>query len=469
MICVVLCGGAGSRLWPLSREEHPKPFIALPNGQSLIQEAYLHAVKLSKCQEIVTVTNSKLYFKTVEAINSLDLNIPASYILEPFGRNTAPAIAVATLNVVQNYGYNTIVLVLAADHLISDQIAFESAVNEAVKLAEQNYLVTFGLKPSRPETGFGYIEAKGTKVLRFIEKPDENMAKQYLQAGNFYWNAGMFCFKAGVLIDEFNFLAPDIINYSNKSYINSVKSNKNGKIIELEPNTFSLIPNISFDYAVLEKSSKVAVVSCDLGWSDIGTWNMMAELYPVDNNNNHIFNNKSILLNNVNNCDIYSEDRLVACLGINNTLIVDTPDALLVANKDKVQDIKLLYDTLKQNKSETYLRHRTVYRPWGSYTLLGEGPRFKIKRLVIKPNGSLSLQMHHHRSEHWVVVSGSAEVVCDDNVFFLDTNESTYIKAGHYHRVSNKGLIELIIIEVQSGDYLEEDDIIRSDDIYGRI
>ena len=469
MICVVLCGGAGSRLWPLSREEHPKPFITLPNGRNLIQEAYLHAANLTKCQQIITVTNSKLYFKAEEAMQTLNLSTPDSYILEPFGRNTAPAITVATLSAIQKYDSNAIILVLAADHIITDQLAFESAVNQASQLAEQNFIVTFGLKPTHPDTGFGYIEANGNKVLSFIEKPDLTTARQFFEAGNFYWNAGLFCFKAGVLIDELEIFAPEILKFSQYSLQDAGKTIKNNKIIELDPDNFILTPNISLDYAVLEKSHRVAVVPCDLGWSDIGTWSAMANLYPTDENNNHIFDQDKTLLNDVNNCDIYSEDRLVACLGIENTLIVDTPDAILVANKDRDQDIKILYQNLKDNKSETYLRHRTVYRPWGSFTLLGEGPRFKIKRLIIKPGGSLSLQMHHHRSEHWVVVSGSAEVTCDNNTFFLDTNESTYIKAGHFHRVSNKGLIDLIIIEVQSGDYLEENDIVRSDDIYGRI
>ncbi|MDR2456574.1 MAG: mannose-1-phosphate guanylyltransferase/mannose-6-phosphate isomerase [Deltaproteobacteria bacterium] len=468
MICVVLCGGAGSRLWPLSRQEHPKPFITLPGGKNLLQTAYLHASKLSKCQEIVTVTNKELYFKAAEAMRSLDLPVPASFILEPAARNTAPAIAAAAAAALSSSGPGALVLVLAADHLISNQRAFEAAVNEASSLAGQGFLATFGLKPTRPETGFGYIEAEGSRVLSFVEKPDLETAKRYLASGSFYWNAGLCCFKTGALIEIFKKVAPEIYAKAEESFQSAKKPSKFANVTELNPDIFASIPSISFDYAVLEKTDKVAMVPCDLGWSDIGTWSALSELYPEDESGNHLFNQKTAILSGASDCDVYSEDRLVACLGLANTLIVDTADAVLVADKSKVQDVRLLYDEMKSRNSETFKRHRTVYKPWGSFTLLGEGPRFKIKRLVIKPGGSLSLQMHRHRSEHWVVVSGSAEVVCGDEVFFVDTNESTYIKAGHFHRVSNKGLIDLIIIEVQSGDYLEEDDIIRSDDAYGR-
>ena len=478
MISVILCGGAGSRLWPLSRDLHPKPFLTLPSGRSLLEEAYLHAAALPQTREILTVTNRELHFKAAETYNAAGLSLPSAYILEPCPRNTAPAIAAAALLIAREHGPETPLLILAADHLIANQAAFAEAVSKALELAGQGFMVAFGLKPDRPETGFGYIEAEGHRVLRFVEKPDKERAGSFLAAGNFYWNAGLFCFKAGVMLEELARWSPEVLSkvtdclgvadsprHCEAPCAEAIQK----RVVSLAPEAFAAVPDISIDYAVMEKSPHVAMVPCDLGWSDIGSWTVLAGLHPADTEGNHVFSGTEAVLEEVRNCDICGHGRLVTALGVENLLVVDTPDALLVAHKEKVQEVKKIYNRLKANDGETHRQHRTVHRPWGSYTLLGQGPRFKIKRLEIKPGAAISLQRHHHRSEHWIVVSGLAEVTRDDEVFLVDTNESTYIKAGHKHRVANLGLIDLVIIEVQSGDYLGEDDIVRFDDIYGRV
>jgi len=465
MISVVLCGGAGSRLWPLSRELHPKPFLTLPSGQSLLEEAYRRAAALPQTRKILTVTNRELHFKAAEAYQAAGLNLPSAYILEPFGRNTAPAIAAAALASARAKGPETPLLILAADHLITDKAALAEAVTQALDLAGQGLLVTFGLRPTRPETGFGYIEAEGRRVRRFVEKPDEAQARAFLASGNFYWNAGLFCFKAGVMLEELARWAPEVLAGVGAS-LDSAEGRAD--VLPLAPQTFAAVPDISIDYAVMEKTAKAAVLPCDLGWSDIGSWSVLAGLYPADERGNHVFGDQETVLEDVRNCDICGQERLVAALGLENLLIVDTPDALLVTPKEREQEVKKIYNRLKAGGGEAHRQHRRASRPWGSYTLLGQGPRFKIKRLEIRPGASISLQRHHHRSEHWIVVSGLAEVTRDDEVFLVDTNESTYIKAGHKHRVANLGLIDLVIIEVQSGDYLGEDDIMRFDDAYGR-
>jgi mannose-1-phosphate guanylyltransferase len=353
-------------------------------------------------------------------------------------------------------------LVLSADHLISDQSAFDAAVGQALELVRQNFLVTFGVKPTRPETGYGYIEAEGHRVLRFVEKPDMEKAKEYLATGGFFWNAGIFCFKARVILSELAAYAPDLLAGVEKC----LTASDIGPVgtLELEAGGFAEVADLSIDYAVMEKSQRVAVVPCDIGWSDIGSWNVLADLYPADAQGNHVFGDAETILEDVRNCDICGEDRLVAALGVENLLVVDTPDALLVADKSKAQEVKQVYNRLKDEGHTAYKHHRTVYRYWGAYTRLETGPRFSIERVEIKPGASLSMRMHHHRSEHWIVVSGMAEVTRDDEVFLVDTNESIYIKAGHKHRVANRGLIDLVLIEVQSGDYLGEDDIVRFDD-----
>jgi mannose-1-phosphate guanylyltransferase/mannose-6-phosphate isomerase len=471
LIPTILCGGAGSRLWPVSRELHPKPFIRLEDGQSLLQKAWLRGVAQPDVVETLTVTNRELFFKTEdeyrEVAGTRYKDLANSFILEPFGRNTAPAIAAAVLQVAASHGEDALLLVLAADHLITDQPAFARAVAQAMRLAAQGKLVTFGIQPETPETGYGYIEADGNTVLRFVEKPSLEKAREYVASGNYLWNSGMFCFSAGTMLREMQQHCPDILAATRACLEQSRRvQGKSHTQIELEPETFGRVPDDSIDYAVMEKSKNVAVVPCNIGWSDIGSWNALGELTAADEQGNRIAG--EVMLHEVSNCYIQSKQRIVAAIGIDNLVIIDTPDAVLVADRSRVQDVKLLYARLKAQGHETHKLHTTVHRPWGTYTVLEEGPRFKIKRIVVKPAGRLSLQMHHHRSEHWVVVSGMARVVNGDRELFVNTDESTYIPAGHKHRLENPGVVDLVMIEVQSGEYLGEDDIVRFDDIYGR-
>ncbi|MFA5704327.1 MAG: mannose-1-phosphate guanylyltransferase/mannose-6-phosphate isomerase [Advenella sp.] len=469
LIPTVLCGGAGSRLWPVSREGHPKPFIRLADNQSLLQKSFLRGFSINGVNDILTVTNRELFFQTEDELAELKLkNIRSNYILEPFGRNTAAAIVSAAMYVKQEFGDEAILLVLAADHLISDQDAFRAAVDKAVKLAESGRLVTFGIKPTHPETGYGYIEANGSDVVRFVEKPEAQVAQEYMDSGRFYWNSGMFCFRVDAILRELETHCPDVVS-SVQVCLGASKelSGEKQKQLSLDADTFRLVPDISIDYAVMEKSNVVSVVPCDIGWSDIGSWAALSAVGESDENGNRV--EAEALLENVKNCYIKSEERFVGAIGLENLVIVDTPDALLVANKQYSQDVKKIYTTLKKNDNELYKWHRTVYRPWGSYTVLENSDRFKIKRLEVKPGGRLSLQMHHHRSEHWIVVSGMAKVVNGEQELLVNINESTYIPAGHRHRLENPGVINLVLIEVQSGEYLGEDDIVRFQDVYGRV
>lgn len=471
LIPTILCGGAGSRLWPVSREQHTKPFIKMTDGESLLQKAFLRGVALPAVTEILTVTNRDLQFKTLDDYTEVNKNaVPTSFILEPFGRNTAAAVASAALQIIQHHGEDTVLLVLAADHLIGNDSAFKVAVDQAISLAFQGKLVTFGISPSAPETGYGYIEAEGHHVKRFVEKPSLELAEEYIASGNFYWNSGIFCFTAGTLIQEMMSYCPEIIETVREclNCSNLIKGN-NRTQIELDKTSFALVPDISIDYAVMERSANVAVVPCDIGWDDIGSWSAMERLENQDVDGNTIIG--ETILHDVHNSYIRSENtsRLIGVVGINDLVIVDTPDALLVTHKSRVQDVKVLYNYLKAQGHEAYKLHNTVARPWGTYTVLEEDPRFKIKRIVVKPGASLSLQMHHHRSEHWIVVSGMAKVTNGEREFFVNTNESTYIPAGHPHRLENPGVLDLIMIEVQSGEYLGEDDIVRFQDNYGRV
>jgi mannose-1-phosphate guanylyltransferase/mannose-6-phosphate isomerase len=469
LIPTILCGGAGSRLWPVSRELHPKPFIRLADGQSLIQKAYLRGAQLSGVSQLITVTNRELFFKTEDEFREVNATKAlTSYILEPFGRNTAPAIAAAALQVAKTHGPDAILLVLAADHLIADQAAFQQAVAKAVELAQQGKLVTFGIQPDAPETGYGYIEADGNKVLRFVEKPSLEKAKEYLALGHFLWNSGIFCFAAGTMLEQMEKHCPAILSATRVCIEQSRLATGDGfSQLELDAAAFKNVPDDSIDYAVMEKSDQVAVVPCNIGWSDIGSWNAVGDLTAADGNGNRIEGEAQ--LHDVNNCYIQSNERMVGAVGVSNLIIVDTPDALLVADRSRAQDVKHLYASLKAQGHDTHKLHLTVHRPWGTYTVLEDSPSFKIKRIEVKPGASLSLQMHHHRSEHWIVVSGMARVVNGDHELLLNTNESTYIPAGHKHRLENPGVLNLVMIEVQSGEYLGEDDIVRFEDNYGRV
>lgn len=473
LIPTILCGGAGSRLWPVSRELHPKPFIRLADGQSLLQKAWLRGAVLPDVVETMTITNRELFFKTEDEYGEV-AGIPEGkelinrFILEPFGRNTAPAIAAAALQVAATHGEDACLLVLAADHLIADQDAFELAVSQAMRLAAQGKLVTFGITPDMPETGYGYIEAEGNDVKRFVEKPDLKTAQEYVASGRYLWNSGMFCFQAGVMLSEMRAHCPAILDATRACMERSRSAEGKGfSQLELDASLFKQVPDDSIDYAVMEKSRNVAVVPCSIGWSDIGSWTALGDLTAPDAQGNRI--EGEVILHEVSNCYIQSNERIVGAVGVKDLVIIDTPDAVLVADRNHAQDVKHLYASLKAKGHETHRLHTTVSRPWGTYTVLEEGPKFKIKRIEVKPGASLSLQMHHHRSEHWIVVTGMARVVNGQQELFVNTNESTYIPAGHKHRLENPGMLPLVMIEVQSGEYLGEDDIVRFDDVYGRV
>jgi mannose-1-phosphate guanylyltransferase / mannose-6-phosphate isomerase len=468
LVPTILCGGVGSRLWPLSRELHPKPFIRLADGESLLQKAFLRGVALENVVDVMTVTNRELFFKTEDEYREVNhVECAMSFVLEPSGRNTAPAIAAAALQVQRVHGDDAIMLVLAADHLVADQKAFAVAVQSATKLAQSGKLVTFGITPVAPETGYGYLEAQGSEVLRFVEKPTLEKAQEYILAGNYFWNSGMFCFSVASMLTAMERYCPEILN-ATKNCVDKSRFAAGDDVsqLELDSNLFLQVPDISIDYAVMEKSDQVAVVACDIGWSDVGSWDAIGDLESPDVDGNRV--KGTALMHDSTDCFVHSDGRVVGLVGVRDLLIIDTPDALLVADRKRAQDVKHIYAGLKNLGHDSHKLHRTVHRPWGTYTVLEEGEKFKIKRIEVKTGASLSLQMHHHRSEHWIVVSGLAQVVNGDQNLLLKTNESTYIPAGHKHRLANPGVINLVMIEVQSGDYLGEDDIVRFQDNYGR-
>lgn len=469
VVPVILCGGAGSRLWPVSRECRPKPFIRLADGQSLLQKVFRRGANLPDVAEILTVTNRELLFATRDEYAAVNpRGLPTPFLLEPFGRNTAPAVAAASLSIAERHGGDALVLVLPADHLIADEAAFAAAVARAEDLAGGGAIVTFGIEPERAETGYGYIEAEGQRVLRFVEKPDAETARAYVESGRFLWNSGMFCFAAGAMLAELARHCPAVIEAVRPALDQARPHGETGGArLELEEASFARAPDISIDYAVMEKSDRVAVVPCRIGWNDIGSWTALGDLVEADAQGNRVLG--EALLHDVSNCFIQGDGRMIGAIGLDNLIVVDTPDALLVANRDRAQDVRAIYAELKRRGHDTHKTHRTVARPWGTYTILGEGPGFKIKRIEVKPGASLSLQMHYHRSEHWIVVSGMARVVNGTRDMLVNTNESTFIPAGHRHRLSNPGLIDLVMIEVQNGVYLGEDDIVRFEDKYGRL
>jgi mannose-1-phosphate guanylyltransferase len=472
LIPVILSGGAGTRLWPVSREGNPKPFMKLADGQSLLARTFQRAAAVATGDSIVTVTNRDYYFLSKDEFEAAGLpaSLSPSFMLEPFGRNTAPAVALAAQAVAQAHGQDAVMLVLPADHLIRDEGAFMASVDAAAGLARQGYLVTFGITPTTPETGYGYIEAGaalegGRTVLRFVEKPALEAAREYVRSGNFLWNSGMFCFRVGTVLDEFARHAPDVDAAAKACWI--AMSAQADSMKEIPAASFNAAPSISFDYAIMERSDRVAVVPGGFDWNDIGSWSAVGSLVEPDANGNRSLGD--VVIVDCHDTFVQSEDRLVAALGVSDLTIVDTQDALLVARTDAVQDVRKVVAVLKERGHEAFRLHRTVARPWGTYTVLEEGTRFKIKRIMVKPGASLSLQLHHHRSEHWIVVQGMARVVNGESEIYLRTNESTYIPAGHRHRLENPGLLDLMMIEVQSGEYLGEDDIVRFQDNYGRV
>ncbi|HEY8025541.1 MAG TPA: mannose-1-phosphate guanylyltransferase/mannose-6-phosphate isomerase [Burkholderiaceae bacterium] len=470
LIPIILSGGAGTRLWPVSRQSHPKPFMCVGGSKSLLQQTHERALAVSDNAQGLIVTNRDYYFLSHDEM--AQQAIQPQYMLEPSGRNTAPAIALAALWAIEQG--DPCLLVMPADHLIADVPAFHAAVRQAQALAQDNYMVLFGIRPTGPETGFGYIEmgdgigAHAHAVKRFVEKPDAATAATYLAQGNYVWNSGMFCFKASVILAAMQAHCPALLASAREVWKDSLVEGDKTDLAE----GFSAIENISIDYAVMEKAGNIAVIPGEFGWSDIGAWDAVAAATPADQNGNtanrQSARGETIVIDS-RNTHIESQDRLVAAIGLDNLLIIDTPDALLVADKSKSQEVKQIVTQLKKSDHDAHKLHRTVVRPWGAYTVLEEGPGFKIKRIVVKPGAALSLQLHHRRSEHWVVVSGTAQVTNGERTIRLVANQSTYIPAGHKHRLVNPGETELSLIEVQCGAYLGEDDIVRFDDVYGRV
>lgn len=469
LVPVILCGGAGSRLWPVSRELHPKPFLQIAGGRSLLQETYLRALRVPGVRQVVTVTGRELFFKAADEYRSLpeSADVPSSFVLEPAARNTAAAVASAALQVQREWGNDAVLLVLPADHLVTDPDAFLRAVEEARGLATAGRIVTFGIRPDHPATGYGYIESQGTDVLRFVEKPAAAVAQDYVDSGRFLWNAGMFCFQARTMIGELKRHCPELLSAVDRACAQAAQAQVAGvRQVELAAAPFEAVPEISIDYAVMERTDAASVVACDIGWTDVGSWSVLGSLGLPDPRGNRT--EGDVRLYDAQDCYVQAGNRLVGVVGVQDLVIVDTADALLVAHKDRSQDVRQVYLGLKTEGHRTYRAHSTVHRPWGTYTVLEEGPGFKVKRIVVKPGASLSLQLHRHRSEHWVVVSGVAGVVKGEQTFTLQANQSTSIAAGEKHRLHNPGVLDLQMIEIQSGEYLGEDDIVRFEDNYGR-
>lgn len=475
VVPVILSGGAGTRLWPVSREGHPKPFMKLPDGHTLLGRTVQRAAKAATAKKILLVTNRDYYFISKDEVGrtlGTASGIGAGYLLEPVGRNTAAAIAAAAHWVSANVSPEAVMLVLPADHLISPVEEFLREAEEAARLAAQGKLVTFGIRPTAPETGYGYIEAgarltdgNARKVKRFVEKPDAATARGYLESGDFLWNSGMFCMRADTLLAELAEHRPKLAQGMAQCWGEVAQGDKS-QFTELPAESFGQAENISIDYAVMEPSRNLVVLPTAFTWDDIGSWSAVAGLVPQDERGNRVHGD-SVLVD-CDDCFVRAEDRMIAAVGLRGVMVVDTPDALLVADAGSAQQVKEVVAQLKLRGHESYRLHRTVMRPWGTYTVLEDGTGYKIKRIEVKPGAALSLQMHHHRSEHWIVVSGTAKVVCDDREFLVMTNESTYIPAGKKHRMENPGVLDLVMIEVQSGAYLGEDDIVRFSDIYGR-
>ncbi|WP_145516194.1 mannose-1-phosphate guanylyltransferase/mannose-6-phosphate isomerase [Yersinia aleksiciae] len=469
LLPVIMAGGTGSRLWPMSRELYPKQFLRLHGVNSMLQETVNRLEGIS-VREPVVICNEEHRFLVAEQlrqINKLSHNI----ILEPVGRNTAPAIALAALNAISQ-GDDPIMLVLAADHIINNCDAFHQAIARAIPFAKKDCLVTFGIVPTGPETGYGYIQrgdatvsdiSEAFKVKRFVEKPNLDTAEQYINSGEYYWNSGMFMFRAKRYIQELEKFRPDILDAC-KAAIKDSDSDKD--FITIDKDRFSACPDESIDYAVMEQTSNAVVVPLDAGWSDVGSWSALWDVSKKDNSGNAVTGD--IFLHDTQNCYINTDEKLVAAVGVDNLVIVSTKDAVLVVDKSKVQDVKKIVEHLKQTKRSEYRRHRETYRPWGRCDIVVNEQRFNVNRITVKPGGAFSMQMHHHRAEHWIVLSGTAKVTIGDKTFLITENQSTFIPIGSLHMLENPGKIPLELIEVQSGSYLGDDDIIRIKDHYGR-
>ena len=473
---VILCGGSGSRLWPLSREAYPKQFLDLTqSGQSMLQMTLLRLQGLSDIAAPLAICNQEHRFLVAEQLHSIKC-APSDILLEPVARNTAPAVALAALSALES-DPDALLLVLPADHCMADITAFQAGVDKAREAAEAGYLVTFGILPEAAETGYGYIErgealasvAGAFGIQRFVEKPDKITAERYLADENFTWNSGMFLFRADQFLAELKQHAPAMHSACEQAHKNAYRDLD---FTRIEEQAFTACPSDSIDYAVMEKTTKGAMVPLNAGWNDVGSWGAIWDISNKDANGNVVVGDA--LVQDSSNSLVYSDSRLVTTLGLSDTVVVETADAVLVADKSRVQDVKSLVLALKQQSRDEGAMHKVVYRPWGSYESICASERFQVKQIIVNPGQKLSLQMHHHRAEHWIVVSGTAEVTCEDKVadedkvFTLREDQSTYIPLGHRHRLANPGKMLLKLIEVQSGSYLGEDDIIRFDDDYGR-
>ncbi len=468
---VILSGGAGTRLWPLSRELYPKQLLPLTGARTMLQQTLLRLEGLTTAAPVV-VCNEAHRFLVAEQLRQMRIT-PRATLLEPFGRNTAPAIALAAHAALKGVGsdgnaVDPVLLVLPADHVIRDVGAFHRAVRSAITAAEAGQLATFGVVARTPETAYGYIqrgavEGAGFRIARFIEKPNSERAREFVQSGDYYWNSGMFVFRARRYLQELQRFQPEMARICEAAFRGA---QADLDFIRIAPAAFEACPADSIDYAVMEKTAEAVVVPLNANWSDVGSWSSLHEASDPDAHGNVIHGD--VILEDTQGSYLYSESRLVAAVGLREHVVVETKDAVLVAPRNRVQDVKKLVQLLKERGRYEHSLHREVFRPWGSYDSIESGGRFQVKCLKVKPGAALSLQMHHHRAEHWVVVAGTARITRGDEVFLLEENQSTYIPIGVKHRIENPGMIPLEIIEVQSGSYLGEDDIVRFDDVYGR-
>lgn len=468
IVPVILAGGSGTRLWPLSRQHFPKQLLKLFGDRTMLQQTILRLEGLENISSPIVVCNVEHRFMVAEQLHELGIN-DAAILLEPLARNTAPALALAALHA-KTLHENPVLLVLSADHMIRKVDVFQEAVRKAVDVAASRHLVTFGVKPSHPETGYGYIKANQKEsvlgswpVERFVEKPNLPTAEQYLAEGCYFWNSGMFVFEADTFLDELNQQSGDVIDFAMKSLNNAVRDLD---FIRVDKVAFADAPNISVDYALMEKSHNVFCVPLDAGWSDVGDWKSYWEVSDKDQQGNS-FIGDVIGLESTDTL-VFSQHKLVATIGVNNLMVINTPDAVLIADKSKAQQVKSVIGEIEKQSRKEHLQHREIYRPWGCYDAIDDGDRYQVNRIRVKPGASLSLQLHHHRAEHWIVVKGTALVQRGDETMLLSENESTYIPVGIKHRLSNPGKIPLEIVEVQSGPYLDDDDVIRYEDSYGR-
>lgn len=462
MFGIILAGGSGSRLWPLSRELYPKQLLNINSDKSLLQSTFERLARFMPAENIVSITNIKHTSDVRRQLEDISSNV--CVLSEPLGKNTAPAIALAT-KFIQKDGSDPVILVVPSDHLIKNDKKFIETVKKGEKLAEEGYIVTFGIQPDYPETGYGYINIhnerilEGYKVKEFVEKPDSKTAQKYVDAKTYFWNSGIFMFKASTMIEEIKKLTPEI--YSVMEEFDFSTSDK------IEYNLFDKMPSISIDYAIMEKSEKIALLKLESDWNDLGSWQSIYDVSKKDKNNNVIIGH--VLDENSKNSLVYSSSKLVATIGLEDIVLVETDDAILACNKNNTQDVKKIFDTLKKQNDNAHLVHKTVYRPWGFYTVLAQGNGFLTKLIHVNSGQKLSVQSHNHRSEHWVVLSGTAKVILEDQEQLLNTGRSIDIPVKAIHSLQNPYEEELEIIEVQLGELLIEDDIVRYEDIYGRV